>query len=186
MWHQVKKFSYRDSTFRQNSTSKLFYYFENQHENMFIDLSIQCYFFVHSMNWVSRQENHQHLEFKDFQYSRCLNIEIIYFFREHCQNISVFFIDRSYFSISAIISISISKIVIKFSSILNIAIIFLTREFFDFLSIYLANQHLFSVSMLDSISSLQNSASETKVSRQHSIFTLSFLLENILESHLFV
>ena len=70
--------------------------------------SVSFFYFGDRLDIQSKSQ--YHLEFRNFQYSCCFNIEIIYFFREYCQNIFVFFTDRSYFLIWAIVSISISKI----------------------------------------------------------------------------
>ena len=53
-------------------------------------------FFYFDDKLVIQSESQYHFEFRNSQYSRCLNIKIIYFFRESCQNISVFLTDRSY------------------------------------------------------------------------------------------
>ena len=71
-------------------------------------------FFYFDDKFDIQSESQYHLEFRNFQYSCCFNIEIIYLFRKYCQNIFVFFTDRSYFLIWAIVSISISKIVRTF------------------------------------------------------------------------
>ena len=52
---------------------------------------IKFVFFFHSFDEFDiSSKNRYHFEFKNSQYSRCFNIEIIYFFREHFQNIFVF------------------------------------------------------------------------------------------------
>ena len=43
-------------TFRRLSTSKLFYYFENQLENTLIDLSIQCHFSISMIDSIFSQK----------------------------------------------------------------------------------------------------------------------------------
>ena len=58
-----------------------------------------------------QSDSQHHLEFRNFQYSHCFNIEIIYLFGKHCEIISVFLSERPHFLISTIISISIRKIV---------------------------------------------------------------------------
>ena len=95
--------------------------FENQFRILCVRFINQCFFFIHSMNSISRQKSTTHWinEFRIFnqRFVKRFNTKIIYFFREHCQVIFVFFIDWSYFLISTIISISIKKIVQIFINI---------------------------------------------------------------------
>ena len=73
------------------------------------------------MNSISRQKSTTHrirnLEYSVNNSSKRFDTEVIYFFREHRQVISVFLIDWSYSLVSAIVSVSISKIVWIFISI---------------------------------------------------------------------
>ena len=71
---------------------------------------------IESENQSIFRQNFQYWQFHSI-FRQEFSIEIIHFFREHCQNIFVFFIDRSYSLIFSIVSISISKIVRIFISI---------------------------------------------------------------------
>ena len=156
-------------TFRQFFDIEIILLFEKSTWTFIYRFINSVSFFYFDDKFDIQSESQYHFEFRNFQYSRCFNIEIIYFFRKCCQNIFVFFTNRLYFLIWTIISISISKIVRIFIDVWYCNYFFF-RKFFDIFFIYLANQHLFSVSMLNSISNFRNFVSKIIISKTSKFF----------------
>ena len=142
---------------KNQSIRESHFLFENQLRILYIRLTNQCHFFVHSMNSISRQKINNTSSQEVFEHT--INDSSKIWYRNHLslmRNLRIHSHLSSQTSFLFYFDDELNNSSSNLSSIFDIEIIFLTRKSFDILFIHLSNQFDF-FNINDEVDNISNS-----------------------------